>query len=454
VIRGEPGVGKTALLRYAARQASGFRVAQIRGVESEMELPYAGLHQLCAPLLALVDGVPEPQQAALSVAFGLSSGAAPDRFLIALATLSLLAQCGEERPLLCLVDDGQWLDSASGQVLGFVGRRLLAESVAIVFAVRDDSDVRPFAGLPQLRLEGLPRDDARGLLTTVVPGRLDDRVRDCIVAETRGNPLALLELPRGMSAAELAGGFALPDGDLPGQIEDLYVQRLRALPDDTQRLTLLAAAEPVGDAALVWRASQALGIGREAAEPARREQLLEIGPRVQFRHPLVRSAVYRAAPAEDRRAAHNALAAATDAESDPDRYAWHRAQATSGLPVHGRGATDADVTEGSGGIWERLHYDWSDPSRVVMTTTDSNVWGGNSGHTYTFTRRPDGTTDVDAVVVREGKNLRGRLLGAVLGSIGKGRLAKAFATSVVAIEARAESERQTSPRNERGQTHD
>jgi DNA-binding CsgD family transcriptional regulator len=345
VIRGEPGVGKTALLRYTARQASGFRVAQIRGVESEMELPYAGLHQLCAPMSTQVDLLPEPQQMALSVAFGVSSGAPPDRFLIALATLSLLAQCGEERPLLCLVDDGQWLDSTSGQVLGFVARRLLADSVAIVVAVRDNGDDRPFAGLPELPLEGLPEEDARALLATVVPGRLDDDVRDRIIAETRGNPLALLELPRGMSAAELAGGFRLPHrGDVPGQIEGRYLQRIRALPEATQRLTLVAAADPVGDAALVWRASQTLGIEREAAEPAASEQLLEIGPRVQFRHPLVRSAIYRAASAEDRRTAHDALAAATDAETDPDRHAWHRAQATSG--PHEEVATELERSAG------------------------------------------------------------------------------------------------------------
>jgi DNA-binding CsgD family transcriptional regulator len=330
VIRGEAGVGKTALLRYAARQAAGFRVAQIGGVESEMELPYAGLHQLCAPMLGQVDAIPEPQQAALRVAFGLSSGEAPDRFLVALATLSLLAQVAEDRPLLCFVDDAQWLDSASGQVLGFVARRLLAESVAIVFAVREWGDERPFVGLPELPLGGLSDEDARALLASVVPGRLDDRVRDRVVAETRGNPLALLELPRGMSAAELAGGFGLPDAeDLPGQIAERYAMRLGGLPPATQQLMLLAAADPVGDATLVWRAAQRLGVEREAA-PAAGEQLLEIGARVRFRHPLVRSAAYRSASAAARRAAHDALAAATDPETDPDRRAWHRAQATLG----------------------------------------------------------------------------------------------------------------------------
>src|ERR671922_747347 len=209
VVRGEAGVGKTALLHYCARQASGFRVARIAGVESEMELPFAGLHQLCAPMLGRLGALPEPQRAALCVALGLSSGAAPDRFLVALAALSLLAEIAAERPLLCLVDDAQWLDRASGQVLGFVARRLLAESVAIVFAVREWSAERPLAGLPELLLEGLPEDEARALLAMVVPGRLDQRVRDRIVAETRGNPLALLDLPRSMTTAEVAGGFEL-----------------------------------------------------------------------------------------------------------------------------------------------------------------------------------------------------------------------------------------------------
>jgi DNA-binding CsgD family transcriptional regulator len=330
-IRGEAGVGKTALLRYCARQAAGFRVARIAGVESEMELPFAVLHQLCAPMLDQIGALPEPQQHALRVAFGLSSGEAPDRFLVALATLGLLAEVAADRPLLCLVDDAQWLDGASGQGIGFVARRLLAESVMIVFAVREPTVERQFVGLPELQLEGLPEQDARALLATVVPGRLDDHVRDRIIAETRGNPLALLELPRGMTAAELAGGFALPDGrDLPGQIEERYLRRHGVLPEPTQRLMLLAAADPTGDATLLWRAAETLGTEGEAATPAETEQLLEIGARVRFRHPLVRSAVYRVAPKEDRRAAHRALAAATDPQVDPDRRAWHLAGAAPG----------------------------------------------------------------------------------------------------------------------------
>jgi DNA-binding CsgD family transcriptional regulator/tetratricopeptide (TPR) repeat protein len=326
VIRGEAGVGKTMLLRYAARQASGFRVAQIGGVESEMELPFAGLHQLCAPMLGSLDALPEPQRNALKVAFGLSGGDAPDRFLVALAALSLLSEVAEERPLLCLVDDAQWLDGASSQVLGFVARRLLAESVAVVFAVRETRDERELAGLAELLLAGLDDDDARALLASVIPGRLDAGVRDRIIAEARGNPLALLELPRGLD-----GGFALPDAvDLPRHIEEHYLRRLDTLPETTQRLMLLAAADPLGDATLLWRAAQTLGIGTDAAEPAAREQLMEIGARVRFRHPLVRSAVYRASSAIDRRAVHRALEAATDPATDPDRRAWHRAHAATG----------------------------------------------------------------------------------------------------------------------------
>src|SRR3954464_3573275 len=328
LIRGEAGIGKTALVRYAARRAAGFRVAQIAGVEAEMELPFAGLHHLCAPMLAQLDALPDPQQNALRVSFGLSSGDVPDRFLVALAALSLFAEVAGERPLLCLVDDAQWLDAATSQVLGFIARRLLAESVALVLSVREPSDERELADLPELSLRGLQDDDARALLSSVIPGRLDDRVRDRLIAETRGNPLALVELPRGRSTGELAGGFALPSaGTLPSQIEDHFRQRMAALPEATQRLMLLAAADPVGDATLLWRAAATLGVERQAAEPAAGQQLLQIGAQVRFRHPLVRSAAYRGASLSDRRAVHGALAAATDSETDPDRRAWHRAHA-------------------------------------------------------------------------------------------------------------------------------
>jgi DNA-binding CsgD family transcriptional regulator len=332
VIRGEAGIGKTALLRYVARNASGFRVAQVTGVEAEMELPFAGIHQLCAPLLDHRDALPRPQQDALNVALGLASGEVPDRFLVGLAVLGLLSAAAEERPLLCLVEDAQWLDDASALILGFIARRLLAESVAIVATVREPNARQDFDGLPELRLRGLAEEDARTLLMSAVPGRLDDRVRDRIVAETRGNPLALLDLPRSMSAAELAGGFELlPATDLPRHLEEQYHLRAAELPETTQRLLLLAAAEPLGDATLIWRAAQALGIDRSSLAPAEDARLVEIGARVRFRHPLVRSAVYRAAVLSERRAAHAALAEATDPDTDPDRRAWHRAHAAVGV---------------------------------------------------------------------------------------------------------------------------
>ena len=330
VVRGEAGVGKTALLDYCAGHASGFRIAQIAGVEAEMELPFAGVHQLCAPMFGSLDALPEPQRAALSVALGLSPGDAPDRFLVALAALTLLSAVAEERPLLCLVDDAHWLDGASGQVLGFVARRLVAESVAIVLAMREPASTQEFEGLAELPLGGLDEDEARALLARAIPGPLDGRVRDRVLAETRGNPLALLELPQGMSAAELAGGFELPAGDVPGHIETHYLRRMGALPEATQRLMLLAAADPVGDASLVWRAAGTLGIETSALAAAEDADLLEIGARVRFRHPLVRSVAYRSAGGEDRRAVHLALAEATDRQFDPDRRAWHLAAAAPG----------------------------------------------------------------------------------------------------------------------------
>ena len=352
VIRGEAGVGKTALLRYAAEQASGFRVAQLAGVESEMELAYAGLHQLCAPVLSQLDVLPEPQQVALRVALGLASGDPPDPFLVALGTLGLMSAVAE-RPLLCVVDDLQWLDDASAAVLGFVARRLLAEPVALVFAVREPGDEHRLAGLPELPLRGLDDADARALLETAIPGRIDERVRARIVAETRGNPLALLELPRGMSAAELAGGFAVPAPvGLSGSIEDGFRRRLDALPADTRRLLQLAAADPVGEPLLVWRAAEQLGIHPDAAAPAVDADLVEIGAQVRFRHPLVRSAAYRSAALAERYALHAALAEATDPQIDPDRRAWHRAQAAAGPDeeVAGELERSAARAEARGGI--------------------------------------------------------------------------------------------------------
>ena len=329
VARGEPGVGKTALLDYLAGHAPGCRVARATGVQSEMELAFAGLHQLCARMLDWLDHLPAPQREALRIAFGISEGPPPDRFLVGLAVLGLLSEAAEERPLICLVDDVQWLDRTSAQVLGFVARRLAAESVGLVFAVRDA--VEELAGLPELVVEGLREDDARALLDSVLTGSLDTRVRDLIVAETRGNPLALLELPQGLTPAQLAGGFGLPGAvPLAGRIEESFRHRLDGLPIQTRRLLQLAAADPSGDPLLVWRAAERLGISVQAGPPASEAGLVEFGARVRFRHPLLRSAAYRSASPQQRQEVHWALAEATDPVSDPDRRAWHRAQAAPG----------------------------------------------------------------------------------------------------------------------------
>jgi hypothetical protein len=300
-----------------------------------------------------LDGLPGPQRDALRVAFGLHDGAAPNSFLVALAVLSLLAEAAEVHPLVCLVDDAHWLDRASAQALAFVARRLLAERIGILFAVREPSDVNELVGLPELVIGGLADDEARLLLASALPGRLDEHVRDQIVAETRGNPLALLELPRGLTPAELAGGFGLPDARLlAGRVEETFVQRVRALPRETQRLLLLAAAEPVGDVSLLWRAAEQLGIRGSAGWPAEEAALIELGIRVRFRHPLVRSAVYRAASAHECQQVHRALAEATDPEADPDRRAWHRAHAAAGLdePVAAELERSADRAQRRGGV--------------------------------------------------------------------------------------------------------
>src|SRR4051812_4040964 len=329
VLRGEAGIGKTALLEYAAESALDFRVVRVAGVESEMELPFAALHQLCAPLHDSLARLPAPQRDALATTFGLREGTVPDRLFVGLATLSLLSEAAEAQPLLCVIDDAQWLDRTSAQALAFVSRRLLAESVVMLFAVRDP--IPEFAGLPVLAVAGLRDADARPLLASVVPGRLDPRVADQLVAEAHGNPLALLELPRGLSAAELAGGFGLQEApSLGGRLEDRFQQRLEALPADTRRLLLVAAADPTGDPALVWRAAGLLGLTTAALEPLADADLVDIGARVRFRHPLVRSAVYRAAAAGERRRAQAALAEATNPRVDPDRRAWHLAAAATG----------------------------------------------------------------------------------------------------------------------------
>ena len=328
VVHGEAGVGKTALLEYAVEAGRKFRVARTSGVEAEMELAFAAVQQLCSPLLDLLDRLPQPQHEALGVAFGLSTGSAPNPFLVGLAVLGLLSEAAEKRPLLAVVDDAHWLDHASARALSFVARRLLAEQIALLFATRQVDDA--LRGLPELLISPLRHRDARALLESVLPARLDEPVLERIVVETRGNPLALLELPRGLTPTELAGGFGLPAAvPLSASIEESFTRRLASLPNDARRLLLVAAADPVGDPALVWRAAERLGIPESAADMVESEDLLVLGPRVVFRHPLVRSAIYRAASRNEQREVHRALAEATDPELDPDRRAWHRAQAAS-----------------------------------------------------------------------------------------------------------------------------
>jgi DNA-binding CsgD family transcriptional regulator/tetratricopeptide (TPR) repeat protein len=331
VLRGEPGTGKTTLLEYLAMQATGCRVARAGGVESERELAFAGLHQLLAPLLDGVERLPGPQRQALRVAFGMQEGASPDRFTVGVALLSLLSNAADERPLVCVVDDVQWLDRDSVTCLAFVARRLVAERIALVFGRRDSGVDTELVGLPELPVTGLGDRDARLLFASTVRGRVDHHIRDRIVAESRGNPLALLELYRGLSPADVGGGFVLPDvRHVQSRLEQEFVRRLQSLPAETQRLLLVAAAEPVGDVTLVWRAAERLRIAPAAAAAAESDGLVDFGLRVRFRHPLVRSASYRAAAVADRQRVHRALAEAIDPELDPDRRAWHRAYAAAG----------------------------------------------------------------------------------------------------------------------------
>jgi DNA-binding CsgD family transcriptional regulator len=337
VLRGEAGIGKTALLDYVLGQATGCRTVRAAGVEAEQELAFAALHQICAPMLDRLDRLPLPQRDALNTAFGLSAGNPPDRFMVGLGVLGLLSDLAREEPVLCLVDDAQWLDRASAQVLGFVARRVRAESVAMIFAVRDcggDGELPDLAGLPDLFVTGLADDDARALLTSTRLGPVDDRVLDRLIAESHGNPLALVELPQGFTPAELAGGFGLLNSaTLPRRIEGGYQRQIAGLSPPARQVLLVAAAEPTGDPVLVWRAVDRLGIGADVdiAAALTAAGFVEFGSGIRFRHPLLRSAVYRAATAAERRRAHWALAEVTDPVTDPDRRAWQRAQAVSGV---------------------------------------------------------------------------------------------------------------------------
>ena len=362
VLRGEAGIGKTALLEYLVESGSDLNVVRAAGVESEMELAYASLHQLCAPLLGQLKQLPAPQVAALRVVFGLSDGAPPDRFLVGLGVLSLLSEVAGERPLVCVVDDAQWLDLASALTLAFVARRLLAEPVGIVFATRESG--QELRHLPELEVQGLRDRDARGLLRSAATLKLDSQVRDQIIVETQGNPLALLELPRGLTATQLAGGFGLVGAQtLSGRIEESFVRRLESLSDDARRLLVLAAAEPLGDPLLLLRAAERFGITVSAVYPET-DRLLSLEARVTFRHPLVRSAVYRTAAARERRAAHLALAEATDPVGDPDRRAWHLASAAAGPDeqVALELERSAGRAQARGGLAATAAF-WSGPSR-------------------------------------------------------------------------------------------
>jgi AAA ATPase domain len=392
LVAGEPGVGKSALLEYAAQSASalGFQVVRAAGVELEMELAFAGLQQLCAPLLDGVAQLPGPQRAAIETAFGVSAGVPPDPFFVGLGVLGLLAEAAAARPLLCVVDDVQWLDRASARALGFAARRLQADAVAVLLAGRGPGELAGAAGLAEVRLAGLADADARALLASVLPPWVDQKVIDRIVAETAGNPLALLELPRGMTPAELAGGpgFGGTAG-LPGRIEDSFRRRLDLLPEPTRRLVLLAAADPAGDAVLLWRACALAGIDPEAAGPAQDAGLVQVGARVRFFHPLVRSAVFRAASAQERRTAHGVLAAATDAAADPGQRAWHRAQAAPGPDeqVAAELADSAERARARGGVAAAAAFldraaalTLDPPRRSARALAAAQAWHQAGGH--------------------------------------------------------------------------
>jgi DNA-binding CsgD family transcriptional regulator len=327
VLHGEPGVGKTALLEYAVEAGRAFRIVRTRGVEGETELPYAALHQLCSSNFERIAHLPSPQLNALSVALGLTTGQAPDPLLVGLAVLGLLSEVAAEQPVLCVVDDAHWLDRESARALGFIARRLLADRIALLLATREVGGL--LAGLPELQVGDLGNHDSRTLLESVLPARLDEGVLGRILAESHGNPLALLELPRGLTPAQLAGGFGLPAAQpLSDRIQESFVRRLVNLSQSAQRLLLVAAADPIGDPVIVWGAAQMLGISEDALLEVESEGFLTLGTEVSFRHPLVRSAVYQAVGSDERAAVHRALAEATDPDIDPDRRAWHRAQAT------------------------------------------------------------------------------------------------------------------------------
>ncbi len=420
VVRGEAGIGKTALLEQLVEGASGCVVARATGVQADMELPFAGLQQLFGSMLGSLERLPDPQRDAVEVAFGRRSGPAPDRYKVGLAVLGLLAEAVEQGPLVCVVDDAQWLDQASAQTLAFVARRLLAESVALVFAVREPSEDETLAGLPELIVGGLNNEDAHALLGVAIAGSVEPRVIERIVAETRGNPLALLELPRGLSPAELAGGFGVGSAQpLSARLEQSFLGRVRSMPDQTQRLLLLAAAEPVGDPRLLMRAAELVGLGLEAAVPAEAVGLIELAAQVRFPHPLVRSAIYRAAPLAERQAVHRALGDATDAQTDPDRRTWHRAQAAHGADedLAAELERSADRAQARGGLaaaaafLERaaeLTPDRGLRTQRALAAAQAKYLAGSPQAALTLLEGA-ASTPMDALEVASARRLRGRI---------------------------------------------
>jgi DNA-binding CsgD family transcriptional regulator len=376
VIRGEVGVGKTALLDAAASRAEDCTVLRASGVESEAELPFAAVHRMCSDMLVgSVDELPAPQAAAVKVAFGLSDAdQPPDAFLVGLGVLNRLSFAADERPLVCLIDDAQWLDRISAQTLAFAAHRFDADPVALIFAIRDP--IEPLAGLPELVLKGLSPEDSRTLLRSRLPAPLDESVRERFIDEARGNPLALLELPRAFSTAELAGGLGIertPSTPIVTLLEAGFGRRAESLPGDTRLLLLVAAAEPTGDPALLWRTAALLGIDPEAAAPAEAAGLVSIGERVSFRHPAVRSAIYRSAEPNERRRAHRALANAIDPDVEPDRHAWHSANGTLGHDE----AVAAELERSAGRAQRRggMAASAAFLSRAAMLTPDSERRG-------------------------------------------------------------------------------
>jgi DNA-binding CsgD family transcriptional regulator len=379
VIRGEAGVGKTALLDAFEERADGATILRAGGFESEGELAFAAVHRMCADMLeGGIDELPGPQGAAVKVAFGLSEAdRPPDPFLVGLGVLNRLSFVASEQPLVCLIDDAQWLDRISAQVLAFAAHRLDADPVALVFAVREP--IEQLGGLPELLVEGLSPEDSRALLASRLPTPLDERVRERFIAEAHGNPLALLELPRAFSAAELAGGLGVEDSrstPILSLLDEGFGRRVEALPEDTRLLLLIAAAEPTGDPALLWRAAAQLGIDPEAAAPAEAADLLHIGERVIFRHPAVRSAIYRSAEPSERRRVHRALATATDPRVDPDRRAWHRAHGTVGhdAEVADELARSAERAQARGGMAASAAF----LARAAVLTPDPGLRAGRA----------------------------------------------------------------------------